>query len=362
MQKVIIFIVVILVFANCKTVKNSSQKKLQLGFLDEYIVAENISINETLVGGLSGIDYAKGKYYLVCDDASHPRYYEANIEISNSKIDTIAFTSVTKFNDSTQYLDLEAIRFDKNNNDVVITSEGSINLQKDPSLFSVTRSGIIDHFFKIPDALKAGSKQKPRNNGTLEGLAYSYDGKGYWIAMELPLEADGPQPDVSETKSPVRITYIDAKTKKPTKQFAFLLEKIDKIPKGNFAVNGLTDLIEYEKDKFIVIERSYSSGLGTQGNTIKMFSIDASMASNTINVDSLKDAKFKPAKKELIFNFESVRTQLTDKIIDNIEGLTFGPTLANGNKTLILVADNNFNKLGSQLNQFILMEILDYKK
>lgn len=362
MKKLFVLILMMSVFASCKTVKNTSQKKLQLRFLDEYIVPENVWIDSTLVGGLSGIDYANDTYYLVCDDASNPRYYEANIGISNSKIDNIDFTFVVKFHDSTQYLDLEAIRFDYNTKGVIITSEGSINYQKDPSFFNVSSNGVINHFFEIPSALKSTSKQKPRNNGTLEGLTNSYDNKGYWIAMELPLEADGPEPKVTMTKSPVRITYIDAKTQKPSKQFAYFLDKIDKTPKGNFAVNGLTDLIEYEKDKFIVIERSYSSGLGTQGNTIKLFNIDASKASNTIAIDALTNKNFIEASKELIFNFETVRNQLTDNIIDNIEGLTFGPRLTNGNRTLLLVADNNFNKLGPQLNQFILLEILDYKK
>ena len=359
MQKTLAIILISIVLSNCKTVKTTSKKQLQLKFLDEYVAPKDVLVEGTLVGGLSGIDYANGKYYLVCDDASNPRYYQANISINNSKIDTVMFTNVVKIKDSTQYLDLEAIRFDKNSYQVVVTSEGSINLQKDPSFFSVGSNGIINQFYKIPGALKALSKQKPRNNGTLEGLTISYDKKGYWIAMELPLEADGPEPKLTETKSPVRITYVDSKTQKPTKQFAYLLDKIAKKPKGNFAVNGLTDLIEYEKDKFIVIERSFSSGLGTLGNTVKLFKIDAAKATNTLTRNNLKDVNYLVAKKELLFDFESVRGWLTDNIIDNVEGVSLGPTLENGNKTLILVADNNFNKLGLQLNQFVLLEILN---
>lgn len=362
MQKKLVLLLISLVFLNCKSVKTTSQEKLQLKFLDEYIVPENVSFNGTLIGGLSGIDFVNDKYYLVCDDASNPRYYEAKININNSKIDSIIFTKVVKIIDSTQYLDLEAIRFDKNSNQVIITSEGSINLKKDPSFFSVGSEGKIDHFYKIPDHFKAESKHKPRNNGTLEGLANSYDNKGYWIAMELPLEADGPEPKTIQTKSPVRITYLDANTHKPVKQFAYFLDKIAKEPKGNFAVNGLTDLVEYKKDKFIIIERSFSSGLGTQGNTVRMFNVDASKATNTLAINSLKDVNFSEAKKERLIDFETVRGRLTDGIIDNIEGLTFGPKLKNGNKTLILVADNNFNKLGLQLNQFILLEILSLSK
>jgi hypothetical protein len=59
----------------------------------------------------------------------------------------------------------------------------------------------------------------------------------------------------------------------------------------------------------------------------------------------------------LVFNFNDVKQQLTQGIIDNIEGITFGPKLPNGNQSLLLVSDNNFQAFGLQLNQFILMEI-----
>jgi len=357
-MKKIVILLACLIFINCGSLKKTSLETLQLKFLDEYILPDNIIINETLVGGLSGIDYHKGIYYLVCDDASNPRYYEATIDINNNKIKNIVFNNVTKLKDNTHYLDIEAIRFNVKSNSLFMTSEGSIKQQKDPSFFNVNAKGTIN-YLEIPNALKAGSLQKPRNNGTLEGLCMSFDKKGYWIAMELPLEVDGPEPQLIETKSPVRLTYMDIQTKKPTKQFAYLLDKIAKKPLDDFAVNGLTDILEYNTNQFIIIERSYSSGLGKQGNTVKLFKIDASNITNTLTLDNLEEKDYLPAKKTLLFDFDSVRTNLTDQSIDNIEGITFGPLLANGNQTIILVSDNNFNKLGQQMNQFILLEVFN---
>jgi glycerophosphoryl diester phosphodiesterase len=37
--------------------------------------------------------------------------------------------------------------------------------------------------------------------------------------------------------------------------------------------------------------------------------------------------------------------------LDNIEGITFGPTLPNGQQSIVLVSDNNFNS--TQFTQFI---------
>lgn len=42
--------------------------------------------------------------------------------------------------------------------------------------------------------------------------------------------------------------------------------------------------------------------------------------------------------------------------VDNVEGVTFGPVLPNGHRTLVLVADNNFQLL--EKTQFFVFEIV----
>ena len=63
------------------------------------------------------------------------------------------------------------------------------------------------------------------------------------------------------------------------------------------------------------------------------------------------------AKKTLLLDFSSVRSELTSGIVDNIEGMTFGPELENGHKSLVFISDNNFNAFGTQLTQIILFEV-----
>jgi hypothetical protein len=355
MSKIISILLFCVIILGCKNGDVKSVDKLQLRFLDEFILADDIIVDSTLVGGLSGIDYYNGLYYLVCDDASNPRYYEATITIKDTVITNIAITKIIKIRDSSKYLDLEAIRYDGNTNKIFLTSEGHIDKQEFPLFFSVNSDGDIVNEFKIPTAFYPNSTQQPRHNATLEGLSKNYNEEEYWVAMELPLKADGPEPQLIHTKSPVRITLISTTSNQALKQFAYLLDPIAKQPKGNFAVNGLSDILEYAKAKFFVIERSYSSGLGNQSNTIKIFNVDATKATNTLNIDSLRIESYVPATKTLLLDFENLRNRLTNNSIDNIEGITFGPTLPNGNKTLLLVSDNNFNRFEKQLNQFILL-------
>jgi hypothetical protein len=341
----------------CNRTSVKTHNTVELNFLDEFVLPEAILVDSTLVGGLSGIDYYGGNYYLACDDPYNPRYYIADININKLEISDISIEKVIRIQDTSRYFDMESIRYDPKTDMVLFTSEGHIKSQKNPLFFSSDSTGKIENYFKIPLAFYSNSEQGPRHNGTLEGLSNSYNANGYWIAMESPLEIDGPEPQLRKTKSPVRITYINTNTNKATSQFGYYLDPVAKQPQEDFSINGLTELLQYDINSFFVIERSYSSGLGNQGYTVKIFNVDATKATNTIKMDSLTGKDYMPAKKTLLLDFENYRDKLTNGSIDNIEGMTFGPTLFNGNKSLILVADNNFNNLDPQLNQFILLEI-----
>jgi len=45
------------------------------------------------------------------------------------------------------------------------------------------------------------------------------------------------------------------------------------------------------------------------------------------------------------------------KKLDNTEGMTFGPRLPNGNRTLVFVSDDNFR--ASQITQFLAFELTE---
>lgn len=346
----------------CSTTRQLENSNVNLTYLDDFTLPANLEIEGTTVGGLSGIDYHEGTYYLVCDQPSNPRLYKAEISLINRSIDTVIFTEVIKldkkeafFNNSTP--DLEGIRFDAERNEIVLSSEGSIQNKKDPAVFHISPEGEFLTHYEIPNHFKASGKQKPRNNGVFEGLAESFDKSAYWVAMELPLEKDGPKPKIYPTNSPVRITKFDKNSRKAEKQYAYKIEGITKFPINWFAVNGVTEILEYEKDKFLVLERAYSAGYGSHGNTVKIFNVDASKASNTLDAEILKKNDFQPADKKLVFDFKAVKNFLEEEIIDNIEGITFGPILPNGKQSLILVSDDNFSSFGHQITQFILLEL-----
>ncbi|WP_405606091.1 esterase-like activity of phytase family protein [Polaribacter sp. Asnod1-A03] len=357
MKKVFFVALIISSFLSCKTTK-----QVQLNFLDEYVLSDSLTFNNSVVGGLSGIDFANNQYYFVVDDAKNPRVLSGEINVSDNQIKGINFKNRILLNDSTNQfykenvLDLESIFVDEKTGAINLTSEGSINYKKMPSVFNIDENGMFLESFQLPENLS--NLKTIKHNAVLEGSSKSFDNKGFWVAMEGVLTVDGEEPTFTKKSSPIRITHFDNKSKKATKQFAYQLEHITKPAKGNINLNGVTAILEYQKNHFFIIERTYQNGYGAYGNIIRVFEVSVDEeATNILNIDSLKSTKFKPLKKRLVFNFEDVKDKLIEGIIDNIEGITFGPKLPNGNQSLILISDDNFQLYGKQLSQFILLEI-----
>ena len=360
MRKILPLLLSALVLTSCKSTRLGETFNLQVRLLDDYTIEENLLVENTRVGGLSGIDFANGEFVLVSDQPSNPRFYKADIVLGEEGIDTIIFKEVVQLDlpesQEKQNFDLESIIYDSSSDNFYISSEGAIKEEIDPAILKVSAEGKLQEFLPLPQHLLSASEKPPRNNGALEGLAESFDKKGVWAAMELPLKSDGPKPKLIRTKSPVRITYFDKQTGKATKQFPYLLEPIAKIPWLYFAVNGVTDLLEYAPDRFLILERGFAAGHGQNGNTVRIYDVDARLGTNTLDKKSLKISFYNPAKKKLLYDFKWAKDYLSEGFIDNIEGITFGPDLPNGNRSLLLISDNNFNSLGQQANQVILME------
>jgi hypothetical protein len=358
-KNILCVFLILLVFYSC-----NQEKDIALVFLDEYVVKDSLAIENSFIGGLSGIDYSNGFFYFVVDDSNNPRFLKAEIDIKQNKINSVKFKNVVYLNDTAtafyneNILDLESIFIDKETKEVNFVSEGSIFKGKNPSVFATDSLGNFLHSYKLPNYFIPNTIPKLKHNGVFEGSSKGVNEKGFWVAMESPLIVDGDEPSFNKTSSPIRVTYFDKKSKKAIKQFAYQLEHITKPSKGEINLNGVTSILEYKENHFFIIERTYQSGYGNYGNSIKIFDahIDET-TTNILEVESLKETNFTSLKKRLIFDFEDVRDKLTKGIVDNIEGVTFGPKLANGNQSLILVSDDNFQLYGKQLNQIILLEI-----
>jgi len=368
--------VYILIFSSCSSsIRQHKPSEIpRLKFLSEYVVPYNLQFANTTIGGLSGIDYnpQKKEYYLISDDRSEKnpaRFYSASILINNNKIDTVVFLKNTflkdqpgnfypnSLHDPSHTPDPEALRYNPKNNTFIWSSEGEriVNSKKiileNPAVTEIKPNGDYIDTFRLPQQLMMHAAENgPRQNGVFEGLTFSQDYKSLFVNVEEPLDQDGPPAGTGDSAGIVRIIKFDMNTKKPVAQFAYVIDPVahPAITPSSFKINGISDILSFDKNKLLVIERSYSTG--RLSCTIKVFIADIASATNINDVASLKNKQAKRVSKKLLFNMDNLRIY-----IDNIEGVTFGPTISNGKKSLIFIADNNFNPL--EQTQFLLFEI-----
>jgi len=350
-----------------------------LRLIGQQILPRRAEFSATVVGGLSGIDYdAKtDSFFIISDDRTTtdspnaPRFYTARLSFDANSFSGLTFQSVVSFKqpDGTDYpkvpdlkvADPESIRIDPLNGNLVWASEGDRTLTSTPArvinpfIREITKAGQHVREYELPSIFAMSSSDVgPRGNLTLEGLAFLPDGKSLAAIMEGPLFQDSATPTLT-TGAQSRITVFDRTSGKATAQYAYPIEKVQAapVPADQFTVNGATEILALSSTRFLVLERSFS--VGVIGNQVRLYEIDISKATNVLTAANLQGAT--AVTKRLVLDFETLKTQLGG--IANLEGITFGPRLANGKRSLVVIADDNFPLADSATdrNQVIVFEV-----
>jgi hypothetical protein len=372
------FIIALLfIFCSCSSSKSSQDSKdiSHLKFLSSYVIPYNFQYNHTTVGGLSGIDYnpVKNEYYCISDDRSDKnaaRFYTMGIELNDNKIDSVYFLKCTFLKDSDgkdypssqqnpyRTPDPECLRFDRNNNTFIWGSEGEriskggSNILVNPAITTIDSQGNFIDTFSLPrQLLMTPGNYGPRRNGVFEGLTFLHDDQSLLVSVEEPLLQDGHEAGVGDSSATVRMIKFDIASRKPVAQYAYKIDPVahPPFPSSGFRINGISDILSLGKDKLLVIERSFSTG--RLSCTVKVYLASLDKATNVQSFNSLNDKNnFHLITKKLLLNMDDLGIY-----IDNIEGVTFGPRLPNGKRSLIFIADNNFNPL--EQAQVLLFEV-----
>lgn len=329
-----------------------------INYIGQETFATGTSVLGTNMGGLSGLAYdaLNARFYAVADDRSQfnpARYYTLNVNLSDGALNAgdVTFSGVTTLlrPDGTPFpalsLDPEGIAL-ASNGDLFICSEGDVNQnpQVDPFVRRFTQAGAHVEGLPMPTKfLPTTGNSGIRNNLAFETLTITPDGASLFTATENALKQDGPAAAVG-VASPSRILRYDITTGAAAQEFVYLTDPVAAapIPAGSFATNGLVDMLALSDTTFLALERSFSTGVG---NAIKLYEVSIAGATDVSAFDTLPGA-YVAASKELILDLGTLGITL-----DNIEGLAFGETLANGQRSLILVSDNNFSAI--QFTQFL---------
>lgn len=356
-----LFIFIIL----CSASACASEKLRFIGDVN-FITKENFQ--ETELGGLSGITYDQkdNKLIAISDDRSQinpARFYKFDFTLNENQF-TVVPASVTKLKtkEGTYYkeklTDFEGITLF--GNDLLISSENGLDGTEMvlPGLYRFSLSGDFQELIEVPKKFlpTEDGLYGSRHNKSFETLAAAPDMKTFFIANEDALVQDGPlgSPDYNSVVRVVRFRDM-----KPEKEFAYILEKMKSPPIGveEKGDTGLVDIAVVDENNFYTIERSYLTSTGT--NVVLIFKNEISANTTDVSeVAALENQKLQPVKKTLVANLDEFIPLMNKDFarLDNIEGITLGPVLPNGSKSLIIVSDNNFNL--KQRTLFMAFEIV----
>ena len=335
-----------------------------LQFLGEARIPAGFTFQGTVVGGLSSITYdaQRGVYYALSDDRgelSPSRFYTLRIDVSDGTFDSgdVAVTGVTTLlrPDGTPFptfsLDPEGLVLTKDR-DLVFTSEGDTNRLIDPLIARFGLDGRMHATLPVPSIFlpTASHATGVRNNLAFESAGVPPDGRFFYTGTENALFQDGPAAALG-VPSPSRLLRYNLETGRLDREWLYVTDPIAQppVPAGQFAVNGLVELLPLNNEFLISMERSFSVGVG---NVVKLYLVALPGAENVSGLDSLAGRVdgVRAAQKTPLLDLSTLGVTL-----DNLEGITFGPDLPDGRRSLIVISDNNFTP--GQFSQVLLFAV-----
>jgi 3-phytase/alkaline phosphatase D len=342
-------VIVILVLAPAAAAKKGHKPKHapKLEFRGQAIIPTGTTFQGTTVGGLSSIAHAgRGTFYVLSDDQANARFYKLHADIADGQLSNgdITFQSVTtlKRPDGTPYptgsLDPEGFALTKHNRQAIVTSEGfALATKVAPWIRVHNLDGSYVRDVPVSDDYtpSADGTRGVRHNLGFESAATR--GKHLYTGTEGALVQDGPAATLTNG-SPARLLRYDLKRNALRRQWTYVVDPVAEPPNPStaFAVSGLVEVLPLGKNRLITMERSFSVGAPDTGNTIKLYLTELRRDGST--------------RKTLLLNLDTLGIPL-----DNVEGMAFGPRLRKGQRTLLLVSDNNF--AATQFTQFLLFAL-----
>ena len=361
----------------------ASPSKVRL--LGEQIVPFNLAFQGTTVGGLSAIDRdpRTGQYVLISDDRSAispARFYTAKIDVDGSGIHSVDFTGTHPFlrPDGKTYptikdwtaapctasrqacdrdgtVDPEELRVDPWTGDITWSQEGERILTPqttllDPSIRQAKPDGRYVGQYPLPaNERMTADTMGPRQNQTLEGITYAAAGTLLVSELEDPLLQDGADPNAT-AGALTRIT-VQSRFGPVLAQYAYPIDPLFAPSPSAADTNGVSSMVAYDPidpTRYLMVERAFVTGVG---NKVRVYEIDTKGATNIKDVASIAGKKIKPVTKKLLVDLDTLGLPK----VDNVEGITWGPRLPDGERTLLLVSDNNFNS--GQITQVIALAV-----
>lgn len=328
--------------------------RVSLEFIDDSNFSNTAEVKQTAFNGLSGLVLNQGddRFYIISDDRSQKnpaRFYTARIEVDRHlKITTgdvifLKNKSGVFFPENT--VDFEGITM-LDETRLLISSEGSERQGIDPGIAEFTRDGIWVRDWELPTGFLVEKRQRRgvRNNLGIEALTITPDKKYVFAANEQALKQDG-EPATIEEGTAVRILKYNSQGEL-LRQYPYMVSPLPN-PDQLHALgghNGLVELLALDEYNLLTLERSWVPALNKV--FVRIYHINLKNSQDISSVVSLKSEEVQFPLKTLVLDLDDIIPLLSpeNKTLDNLEGMSFGPILKDGSRSVILVSDGNFNK------------------
>ncbi|MER5646090.1 esterase-like activity of phytase family protein [Streptosporangium sp. NPDC002524] len=336
-------------------------------FLGEQRLPHRMRFRGTTVGGFSGFDRdpRTGTWYLISDDRwryNPARFYTGRLDIHPV---TGAFTGVNLTGVTTlrrpggspypaygqpRSADPESIRYDRWSRRLLWANEGDRPDTANPNIpvsdLSVRwTNGEGRHLGELPvprNLKMTATTSGPRRNFGFEGVTFTQ--RSIAAVTEGPRYEDGAPPTVTQGAT-ARIT-VWGRDGRPRGQYAYPIDKLPAapIPANGKSDSGVSEILAIDDNRYLALERSWIEGVNYKA---KLYEIDLRGATNVLDRDSLTAGRpYRPVSKRLVTDFGTVRPPL-----QNLESLAWGPRLRNGECTLVVGSDDNFD--ANEATQFL---------
>jgi hypothetical protein len=192
-----------------------------------------------------------------------------------------------------------------------------------------------------------------RGNAGFESLTISPDGERVFTGIETALVQDGDTATFDAGTDARLLEYVQRHhTFEPGREFVYRLEPVVKPSfTPGFYINGLVELLALSRTSLLVLERGYVEEAGNPErsiNRIRLFHVTLAGATDVSRFESLKgQTGIVAVTKTLVLDVSDVKGLSTElaPALDNFEGMAIGPRLPDGRSSLILVSDDNFNRI-----------------
>lgn len=231
-----------------------------------------------------------------------------------------------------------------------IGANGSIFISDEygPQLIEFSGRGEELRRFALPTHLQVSKSMADKNeeiaanttgrfpNRGMEGLALSSDGTKLIGIMQSCLLQDGKANErgwiIGMSSRIIEVTIATGEIR----EFVYPMES---------AANGISEILACGPEQYLVLERDGEAGLAATSK--KVFRIDLSGATDVVGLDSLPADRLPEGvtavSKHSFLDLLSKQFPFAGETLpEKMEGLTFGPLLPDGRRSLVIAIDNDF--------------------